>query len=152
MLKLTKAQVATEFFLYAGVFLLIVILTFGLVSFMQESEIQFRESIVAKEVGETFSDAISLAIRSGQGFRYNMTFKKTLLSRNYEVIFDDANGRIFFNWMGTYGEISNLYYIPSYDFRYLSCMSPEKKLKSDDCKNTLSLYNNGSTLFVEQPA
>ena len=148
----TKAQVATEFFLYAGVFLIIVIFTFGIVSSLQVSEINLRESILSKEVGDSFSDAIVLAVRSGDGFRFNMTFKKTLISKPYEVLFDDANGGMYFTWQGTYGNITNFYPIPLYAYQFTGCTSPSKKIISNNCKNVLSLYNNGSKLFVNQPS
>lgn len=146
-----KGQVATEFFLYAGVFLLVIIFSFAIVSSVQGSEIQFRESILSKEAGNSFADTVNLAIRSGEGFHYNLTFRKTLLSRQYEVFFDDANGRLFFIWPGTYGNITNFYTIATYDYRFSGCASG-KTITSSRCKNILALYNNGSTLFVEQPA
>lgn len=151
-LKTFRAQVASEFFLYAGIFLLVVIFTFSIVSSMQVNEIQFRESILSQEVGDSFADAINLAIRSGEGFSYNMTFKKAVLSKPYEVYFDNAHGRLLFTWPGTYGNITNFYTIATYDYRFFGCIpSPSgNKLVSNACKNVLSLYNNGSTLFIKQ--
>ncbi len=150
---MVKGQVATEFFLYAGVFLIIVIATFSIVSSLQANEIQFRESLLAKEVGYSFTDIINLAITSGEGFHYNMTFKKTLLSKQYEIFFDDTHGRLFFTWLGTYGNITNFYSIASYNYKFEGCIDPVKKtVKSNNCQNILSFYNNGSTLFVNQPS
>ncbi len=148
---MVKAQVATEFFLYAGVFLIIVIATFAVVSSLQVNEISFRESILSKEVGDSFSDAVALSVRSGEGFRFNMTFKKTLISKRYEVLFDTTNGGLYFTWKGTYSNITNFYPIPIYNYNFVGCASPSKKIISDNCKNVLSFYNNGSTLFVNQP-
>ncbi len=147
-----KGQVATEFFLYAGVFLIVVIATYTIVSSMQANEIQYREAFFAREIGQTFSDAVNLAVRSGPGFRYNITLAKTFLGKSYDILFDDQHGRIFFDWTGTYGQSSNFYFIATYDYKYSGCIK-SKKLISDagGCQNILSMYNNGSTLFVEQP-
>lgn len=149
--QVTKAQVAAEFFLYAGVFILVIITTFSVVSFLQSSEIQFREATLAKEVGTSFAESVNLAVSSGEGFRYNFTFKVQLFSRPYEIVFDKKNNRMFFNWEGTYGNATNVYPIIAYNYQYAGCAS-NGVLVSKRCKNMLLLYNDGNTLFIEQPS
>lgn len=156
-----KGQVATEFFIYAGVFLIVVIIAFSATAFIQTQEIQSRESVLAYETGAGFADAINLAVRSGRGFHTNLTFRTRLEGRPYQVLIDPRNGRIIFDWQGTYGQISSLYPIATYDYRYeevnvpagtVGCISDvDRTLVSDRCKNKLVLFNNGSTLFIEQP-
>jgi len=148
---MSNGQVASEFFLYAGVFLLVVIATLSIVSSLQANEISFRESILSREVGDSFADAVVLSVRSGEGFRFNMTFKKTLISKPYEVLFDTTNGGLYFTWKGTYGNITNFYPIPIYNYNFVGCVSPSKKIISSNCKNVISFYNNGTTLLVNQP-
>ena len=149
--QVAKAQVAAEFFLYAGVFILVIITTFSVVSFLQSSEIQFREATLAKEIGTSFAESVNLAVSSGEGFRYNFTFKVQLFSKPYEIVFDKKNNRMFFNWEGTYGNATNVYPIIAYNYQYVGCASGGVII-SKRCKNMLLLYNDGNTLFIEQPS
>jgi hypothetical protein len=149
MLK-TNGQLMIEFFLYVSVFMFIVISGYFIVSFIQSSEISTREYTHAKEIGENFKNAITLAVRAGDGFTYNMTFPKNFLSRPYYITFDDRNSQILLVWEGSYGNLTYPFRIPHYNYTFEGCVK-SKNLTSDRCENVLTMYNNGKKLIITQP-
>ncbi|MGV8176747.1 MAG: hypothetical protein ACP5NX_03040 [Candidatus Bilamarchaeaceae archaeon] len=109
-----RGQVSTEFFTYSGVFLAFVAMIAGVVFFVQGAEMAEKESLLARETGEQFADAVSLAVRAGDGFTYNMDYPKTLLGGEYQVYFvpKTDKGVIIINWKGKYGEYTFSYVVP----------------------------------------
>lgn len=148
-----KGQVATEFFLYASVFILIVIAAFVSLSYIQTTEIPTREATLAKEVGEDFANAINLAVGAGKGFRYDYSFSKTIIGKKYIIIFDETNSRLAITWQGTYNNFTYAYPLASYDYEFDGCINDgDKKLVSDECKNKIRLFNDGEKLVIIQEA
>ncbi len=161
---MVRGQVATEFFIYASVFLIVLIVAFSVTAFIQAQEVQRREGILAQETGAGFADAANLAVRSGRGFHANMTFRVNLEGRPYTVEFQPQNGRLLFNWQGTYGPITIAYPLATYNYQFdepppasPGCIEGDGVLASDKaiggvrCSNRLVFYNDGTTVYVEQP-
>lgn len=151
-----KGQVATEFILYAGVFLIILIATFGIVSYLQANEIVYQESQLTYEVGAGFAESVNLAIQSGRGFHTNMTFKRTIDGRPYQVEFQPQFARLLFTISSTYGEITHVYPIAPYDYQFSGCIQSgivqsSQQSGQPTCRNRLLFYNNGTTLFIDHP-
>jgi len=148
-----KGQVATEFLLYSGVFLFVVIAAFTAVSIIQKTEIGRHESQLAKEMGGSFSDGMTLAVHGGEGFNYTMTFPKYIMGRNYTIDFKAAQegGLVILDWQGSYAMISHAYTVPLYDYEYEGCVEQnDDRLISSECKNEVTFYNTGEKVFVTQ--
>jgi hypothetical protein len=136
-----KAQVATEFFIYAGVFLIIVIAAAALTQFTQSNEV--------KESGYYFSDSINLAVRGGKGFNYTLDFQPNLLGSPYNIYFD--KGVVFIFWNGPQGNMSYAYNTIPFEMNYKICNNPAQKanmLVSDAGVNQMIVSNDGSKLTI----
>ncbi len=146
-----RGQIMIEFFLYIGIFIFIVISGYFVVTFIQSGEISTRESMITKELGEGFKDAVTLAVRAGEGFSYSITFPKNILSKPYTVTFNDTNSSITINWEGTYANVSYPFTIPIYKYEFEGCLAGSKTLVSDNCTPTLNMRNDGEKLIIKQP-
>jgi len=148
-----RAQVATEFMLYTAVFILIAVGSFIVVSDLQSSEIPLQQNKVAKEAGDGFVTALTLAVKGGEGFSYNYTFQKTLFARPYVMNLSNlnsANSTITITYSGDYSEFNYQYDLPKY--RYIlsgGCISGSA-ITSNECSNTLMLNNDGENLTITQ--
>lgn len=149
-----RGQLMIEFFLYVSVFLFIIISGYFVVSFIQNSEVATRESLITKELGESFKNAITLSVRAGEGFTYEVSFPKNLLSKPYNLKFNETGGLMVLSWEGSYGNISYPYKIPLYDYEFKGCstLASKKMLVSNACKSVISIYNDGEKLIITQPA
>lgn len=157
-----KGQVATEFFLYAGVFLFMIIVAFTAITYTQSNELPAKESLIAKEIGESIVERINLAMSAGRGFNDTITFPRVILGRPYTISFiKDKSGAIGFailEWQSSKGQVSQSYAIANYDYEFDSSGGCIKKtlidanyvISSNKCKNSLMLYNNGSSLSINQ--
>lgn len=146
---MAKGQVAIEFFLYAGVFLFVLLAAFSIITLMQNSEIPLREAIVAREQGETIAEALRLSSIAGPGFSYDMSIPQKLLGRPYEVVFDLENSLFVLTWQSSGGEVNYLYALPGYAYDLQGCLA-DGVLQSDDCGSVVHLYNDGEKLLVRQ--
>ncbi len=148
-----KGQVSTEFFLYVTVFMFVAISAFILVNYLQTTEIPAQHSKMVKIAGDEFSNAITLAVKGGTGFTYNYTFPRTLMGIPYSVYFEPSgSNNIIMEWPGPYGNFSYSYVIPAYDYDYAGdsgCVT-DGILVSNECKNVITLSNDGSTLTISQ--
>ena len=148
-----KGQVATEFLLYSGVFLFVVIAAFSVVSVIQKTEVGRHESQLSKEIGGTFSDGMTLAAHGGEGFNYSMAFPKYLLGTSYTVDFSRANdGLIIMEWEGSYSTISHAYTVPLFDYEFYECFHKDGQritlVSDDNCDKDMFLYNNGDVVRI----
>lgn len=153
-----KGQVAIEFFLYTGIFMLITIAGYFVVDFVQSGEIAREEYSHAKELGGGFMDAINLAAVAGDGFSYNFTFPKTSLGKPYIIQFDPKHSQLILTWEGNYGNFSYPYTIPAFDYQFEECIKKVKlpsatvyELKSNECRNILNIRNDGKRIIITQP-
>ncbi len=112
----SKGQVALEFLVYAGVFLLIAVSAYALTYFTQRGEVSFRESQMFREFGYKFQYAAIVAYRGGEGFTYDVYFPQSIDGKPYELIFQTNPGTrastVKTVWNGTSSEFAYLYAIP----------------------------------------
>jgi hypothetical protein len=112
-----KGQIAIEFLIYAGLFMIIAIAVYVLVSFTERGEIGVRESQLANAFGYKFGYAPTVAFKGGEGFDYDISFPAKLDNRPYEVFFIcsvEAGVRsctTHVAWQGTYQKYEYVYTI-----------------------------------------
>lgn len=138
-----------EFFLYAGVFLFVLLAVFSMATLLQTTEIPAREALAAREQGETMAEALRLAALAGEGFQYNLTFPKKLLGRPYTIDLDDDQRIFVLTWNSSVGQANYIYTLPGYRYRWEGCMA-DRQLISTECRNVLELWNTGEELVVRQ--
>lgn len=151
-----KGQVATEFFLYSSVFLIIVIATASILYFTQSSEISALEYTVAREVGEKFADSINLVVKGGSGFEYDLLFPKTILGKDYAISFSPSGNFLTLDWAGTsrnsnssFGNSSSLYPIIPSKYFYSGCIQNNQMLSSLG-ENKLKIINKDGQVLITQ--
>lgn len=148
-----RGQVSTEFFLYVTVFMFVVIGAFLVVNYLQSSEVPVQQNKVAKLSGEEFANVITLSVKGGIGFSYNYTFPKTLMGIPYKITLrPGGSNTMIMEWPGPYGNFSYSYNIPAYGYEYeggSGCVT-DGVLVSNECKNMITLSNNGSILTIIQ--
>ncbi|MEK6982378.1 MAG: hypothetical protein AABX38_05590 [Candidatus Micrarchaeota archaeon] len=147
-----KGQVATEFLMYTGMFILMVVIAFVAVSYIQSAELPARQANLIKQTGEEFSSAINLAVTAGTGFKYSFTFPKSILERDYLMLFDTSNSRLIIVSGEDPQTFTYAYPLNAYNYRLEGCIASNNKLQASQCKNTLELYNDGNTLTIRQPS
>lgn len=112
----SKGQVALEFLVYAGVFLLIAVSAYTLTYFTQRGEVALRESQMFREFGYKFQYAAIVAYRGGEGFTYDLYFPQKIDGKPYGLIFQTNRGTGVSTtktvWNGTSSEYAYLYTIP----------------------------------------
>jgi hypothetical protein len=139
--------------LYTAVFIVVAVAAFIVVSDLQTSEIPLQQNTVAKETGDGFVTALTLAVKGGRGFSYNYTFPKTIFARQYLIDFSNMNSpnaSILIDYVGDYGNFSYQYNVPKYEYQVSGACLSGDTLKSNDCSNTLMLVNDGENLTVTQ--
>lgn len=145
-----RAQVATEFLVYTGVFMALVILAFFAVNSTQKSELPMRQNALAKETADGFFSVLSLSVRAGDGFSYSYEYPKSLLGIPYSYRFIRNGDQTFLqmSWAGTYENFTYMNRLPNY--RYV--VSPEclenGQIISDNCQNKILLKNERGTLTI----
>jgi len=154
LVRRRRGQVATEFLLYTVVFMLVAVAAYLVVNSLQESEIPLQQNTLAREVGQGFATAVTLAVKGGTGFSYNYTFQKTIFGSPYTMNFSGAssNHGILLVWDGPYGEFSSMYDVPAYNYLLDSgngCISGSA-LNSSKCSNMLMFINDGENLTITQ--
>ncbi|MCP4647019.1 MAG: hypothetical protein GY852_04685 [bacterium] len=113
-----KGQVAVEFLMYAGLFLIIAMAAYVLTTVTERGEVSFRESQIVNAFGYKFSSAPTIAYKGGEGFTYDVSFPKKLENRNYNVTYicndvlsDEMSCYIQVAWTGSYQEFVYPYII-----------------------------------------
>ena len=136
--------------MYTAIFIFMVVVAFVASSYIQNAELPIRQTNLIKQAGGEFSSAINLAVTAGKGFKYSFTFPKTILERDYQILFDTSNSRLII----VSGEGSNTftyaYPINAYTYKLEGCIASNNKLQASECKNTLELYNDGNSLTIKQ--
>lgn len=152
-----KAQAAVEFFAYAGIFMLIIIITASAIFFLSQQDNKYFESKYATEVGHSFASSYILAVEGGTGFNYTMFYPKTILGKQYNITFNTEQYTIFVNWESEGKLFSYPFSVPAFKAEYEGCI--EKAENSDgnpvgilDSQKgeTLNLFNDGSKLTITQ--
>ena len=114
-MKNRKGQVALEFLVYAGVFLLIAVAAYTLTYFTQRGEVAVRESQMFREFGYKFQYAAIAAYRGGPGFTYDLYFDKNIDGKPFSLAFVTRSSVSTVNtaWNGTSSEYVYLYPVPN---------------------------------------
>jgi len=155
----SKGQVAIEFFVYSALFLLVVMVSYVLVNFIQDTEIPEKEGLLIRETGQSFVDAVSLAVGGGPGFTYNLSFSKTVLGGPYRItIYDSPPGSNLFNLLIesnlSSSEYSSIYSLPSYEYKFEggweALGGSAYAFNSNESKTVLTLENDGENLTLIQ--
>ena len=139
--------------LYTAVFILIAVGAFVIVNDLQSTEVPLQQNTVAKEVGDGFVTALTLAVKGGEGFSYNYTFPKTLFARPYTIDMsnvNEGNSSIAMEYSGEYAEFSYRYALPKYNYVIGGSCIGDSKMSSGNCSNTLMLNNDGENLTIVQ--
>lgn len=112
-----KGQIAVEFLIYAGLFMIIAIAVYVLVSFTERGEVGIRESQLVNAFGYKFGYSPTVAFKGGEGFVYQIDFPAKLDNRPYNVVFicmQEAGARsctTHVSWQGTYQQYEYVYTI-----------------------------------------
>lgn len=107
-----KGQVAIEFLMYAGLFMLIAIGAYVLTSFTERGEVSLRESQLLTAFGYKFASAPTIAFKGGEGFTYDISLPKKLDNRHYNATYicsgsgSDRSCSVQVSWPGTYQQFS----------------------------------------------
>jgi hypothetical protein len=153
-----KAQVSTEFFMYASVFLIIVLAAYFTVFFIQNAELYNKESLYVKWFGMRFASAANTAMAAGGGFQYTIRFEPDILGKPYEIYFKPRqgteNGFAYITWNGR-NNISYTYPIGPMRIRSGNCVKefspPEGRyLEISPSAESLTFYNDGSQIILSQ--
>ncbi|MFP3949581.1 MAG: hypothetical protein ACLFUZ_00595 [Candidatus Micrarchaeia archaeon] len=111
-----KGQIAIEFLMYSGLFLIIAIGAYVLTSFTERGEVSLRESQLIDAFGYKFASAPTIAYKGGEGLTYDISFAKKLDNRPYNVTYACTDGGsrscyVQIAWRGTYQEFNYPYVI-----------------------------------------
>ncbi|MBN2121958.1 hypothetical protein JW721_02785 [Candidatus Micrarchaeota archaeon] len=109
-----KGQVAIEFLMYAGLFMIIAIAAFVLTSFAERGDVGLRESQLLDAFAYRFASAPTIAYKGGEGTVYDISFPKKLDGKGYEVVYvclGDKGCSVQVSWAGSYGEYAYSYVI-----------------------------------------
>lgn len=139
--------------LYVGVFILVAIASYVVVSDIQGTEVPLQQNTVAKETGEGFASVMTLAVKGGEGFAYNYTFPRTIFGRPYSIGLrnvNEPNATIIIEWAGDYGDFAYQYNVPSYEYKLGGPCLSGQALNSSACSNVLMLNNDGENLTITQ--
>ena len=129
-----KGQVAIEFLMYAGLFMIIAIAAYVLTSFTERGEVSIRESQLINAFGYKFASAPTIAYKGGEGFVYDISFPKKLEGKDYNVTYicstsgGERSCYIQVAWPGTYQEMNYPYtiaparYVRGYDIGTSGCL------------------------------
>lgn len=153
-----KGQVATEFFIYAGVFLTILLAAYFTIFFVQTSEITNKEALYVKWFGERFASYANTAMSGDAGFNYSMAFDKSIIGKPYSVQFKPSSGGgrnafVFITWAGnnaafTYA-IGNMTLVAGKCVRTFS--PPDGKYyEINTSLGMLNFYNDGQNITLSQ--
>ena len=100
-----RGQVATEFFIYSSIFLVIVLAAYFTIFFIQSAEVSNKESLYVKWFGERFASHMATAMSGEYNFNHTMTFDKSILAKPYQLYIKPArgsrNGFVFITWSST---------------------------------------------------
>ena len=148
-----KGQVSIEFLIYVTIFMFVVIGAFILINYLQSTEIPAQHSKIVKLTGDEFANALTLAVKGGSGFTYNYSFPKTIMGIPYTIYFQPSGASaMIMEWPGPYGNFSYSYTLPAYNYAYggdSGCVL-DGKLVSNECRNMITLSNDGTTVTISQ--
>lgn len=147
-----RGQVATEFFVYSGVFLFMAVAAFAALSYTQSGEVPAKQAVLVEETGRTFADNINLAVAGGDGYEHKFVFGRTIYGKPFEIDFEPRGSKyMIVSWDGDYGSAAYTYLLAGKTYEYRGCttLAGQKKLVSSECSNTVILKNENGKLIIE---
>lgn len=154
-----KGQIAMEFFIYSGVFLVAVLAAYFSIFFIQSAEVSSKESLYVKWFGERFATHANTAMAGQGGFNYTMEFDPLILGKPYTLQLKPAsrtgNGFVFITWSAS--NFTYLYPIGNTslvngDYRCISTYSSGQSSYYQISPNArvLNFYNDGEKVILSQ--
>jgi hypothetical protein len=116
----SKGQVAIEFLMYAGLFMIIAIAAFVLTTFAERGDVGIRESQLLDAFGYRFASAPTIAYKGGEGLIYDISFSRQLDGRDYSITYiclDSGACSAQVSWTGSFSEYTYSYVIAPADYR-----------------------------------
>jgi hypothetical protein len=110
----SKGQVAIEFLMYAGLFMIIAIAAFVLTTFAERGDVGIRESQLLDAFGYRFASAPTIAYKGGEGLIYDISFSRQLDGRDYSITYiclDSGACSAQVSWTGSFSEYTYSYVI-----------------------------------------
>ncbi len=152
-----KGQIATEFFVYSGIFLAMVIAAYFTIFFIQSSEVSAKESLYVKWFGENFASHANTAMSGQAGFNYTMKFERQILGKPYAVQFkpatDSKKAFVFITWSwnnATYTyPVANITLLAGECVRTFS-PSGEIYYEINTSLASVNFYNDGENVSISQ--
>lgn len=138
-----KGQVAVEFLMYAGLFMIIAIAAFVLTTFAERGDVGIRESQLLDAFTYRFASAPIITYKGGEGLIYDISFPRQLDNRNYTITYirmDDGSCSIQVFWDGSFQNYTYSYVIaPAHylrgdpDLGDVSCLEtiPNAEMKAE---------------------
>jgi len=150
-----KGQVAIEFFAYASVFMMVVVITAASIYSIQSSEGAYYENRFMGETGYKLASAYNLVIGAGEGFYYNITIPKTILGHPYNVSFIKDKNNMIVEWNGSKGSSVYSYVVGSVEkLKFGGCINEETNdrgiIKSDVGNGEIEFINDGENITITQ--
>ncbi len=150
-----KGQVATEFFTYSAIFLLLVIVVIFSVFSTQDGENRYYLNQNLIESGNAFSSAFNLASFAGPGFNYTFEFPKYVYGIEYNISFVQ-NRWVSIEWYN-YMDMIFIYPINKIEIERSSVqgnciekLGEAYVIKSTKGENKLNIYNDGKKIIILQ--
>ncbi len=151
-----KGQVATEFFVYSSVFLIVVLSAYSVIFFVQNIEKSNMDLLYVKSFGENFAVHINTAMNAQEGFNYTMKFDKRILGKEYRVLFrpteSGKNAFTFISWSEK--NISYVYPIGNIALLNGTCVSkpipPKLYYEINTNLEMVNFYNDGEKIIISQ--
>lgn len=150
----SKGQVAVEFFVYVGFFLLMfVVITMVFVN-QQASELNGKEMLFVKETAAGFADYVNFAVAAGDGYSGTFSFPTKILEGDYDVRFG-KNGYIYLNWTKNYERFDYVYPTNSGDYKIAagarSCVSGDSsEVNITERLGEFTIINDGGKIYINQ--
>ncbi|MFA5049680.1 MAG: hypothetical protein WC501_01600 [Candidatus Micrarchaeia archaeon] len=155
-MKKRKGQVATEFFAYSAIFLLLVMIVIVSVFASQDSENAYYENQNVIEIGNRFSSAFNLASSAGKGFKYEFEFPKYVYGIEYNISFVEGKYASI-EWESKVLPMIYIYPINKFNMENSesagNCIEKNGNvyiIKSTTGENKISFFNNGNEIIIMQ--
>jgi uncharacterized protein (UPF0333 family) len=152
----SKGQVAVEFFIYVGFFLLVFVVTTTVFINEQAYELKEKELLFVKETAAQFADYVNFAISAGDGYKGTFSFPTKIFEGDYDVKFG-KNGYIYINWTKENEGFDYVYATNSGDYEMAvgagSCVQTEGgtgRVNVDESIGEFTLINDKGVIYINQ--
>ena len=122
-----RGQSSLEFLIYSAVFLLVLLGAYALISTIQKSDIQSKDSLYVRLVGERHSTAIDYAMAMPENMIYKINLENDVFG-DYEekIFFKNGNEFLFINATHNGKAITYTYPLYEKNIRFGECIDFDK--------------------------